>query len=517
MKKNKIFTIPFKLNIIVTTGLVILTLAISTYFLIRYLDEIENRIETKLKDAVYAANVVIEADILPELDKDSNFTDEYMKTFNELVYLHNKLNLTYLYVMRKTENDEHIFLYDTADDPYNEEDDNTYFEVYEGITDLAKKAFNEAGIYIAEPYTDEFGTFKSVFLSVTDSNDNITGVIGADIDISTINTLMSNAILGVAIITLLSIAIVIIVMFFVLKRLFVNPIKVLKNKIEELSEGKLIVNKIKINSHDELGILAESTNNLSDKLEYILNSIKGYVKNFKESTQEIALGNEDLAERASEEASTLEEITSAIEEMSANINKNQQNAEEVKELSEKIKIRIEKLNETSAKMSEIIQVIESIAFETNLLALNASIEAARAGESGKGFEVVASEVKELSQRSATQSKEISSIIEDNIEKVKENLQLIENMARLVDDTAESNKMQNEASSQISISVSQLNETTQKNASLAEESASTTSEIASQANKLYKEISYFYTNGKINEKEKKDIKLLEQNENDLEEK
>ncbi len=243
---------------------------------------------------------------------------------------------------------------------------------------------------------------------------------------------------------------------------------------------------------DEIFTMGVWFNVLINNLDKIINMVKEAVNSFTNATTEISAGTHDLARRASDEAATIEEITASIEEMSANIDINQKNAEYTKDLSDEIKVTMGELNESSQKMQEIIKVIESISFETNLLALNASIEAARAGEAGQGFEVVASEVKELSQRSSTQAKEIYPIIEASIKKVEDNVKLVDNIVEKISEISIASKEQSATAKQISGAISGLNETTQKNAALVEEAASASEEITSRSNKLYKLVSYFKT-------------------------
>ncbi len=306
-----------------------------------------------------------------------------------------------------------------------------------------------------------------------------------------------------------------IIMFFsiyIITRILVNrPLKKLNNSLHTLSEGNLST-RCPVKTKDELGHLSESMNMLASKFENIIMSAVASADSFSVATTEIAAGNQDLAQRTSEQASNLEEITASIEEVSANIDTNLKNSENAKKLSEEIKKRMEGLNESSQKMHEIIQVIDSIAFETNLLALNAAIEAARAGEAGRGFEVVATEVKELSQRSSSQAKEIYVIIEESITRIKENVKKVENIVDIINEISTSSADQHESAKQISSAISQLNEVTQQNASLVEESAATSEEIASQAQRLKEEISYFHSDmedktlqiGKVVPKEEDDI-------------
>lgn len=260
--------------------------------------------------------------------------------------------------------------------------------------------------------------------------------------------------------------------------------------LNKISEGNLDVSTTKEKSKNEIGMLINAIHSLNDRLVKIIHSVKTSINRFTQTTTDISNGNIDLAERTNKEAANLEEITASIEEMSASIDLNLNQSIKAEKLSEKIKTSMESLDESSRKMREIIQVIESISFETNLLALNASIEAARAGQAGKGFEVVASEVKELSQKSATQAKEIINIIEQNVANVDENVNLIDNINDIINELRISNQNQNDTSKQITEAISQLNELSQKNAQLVNEYASSSEMIADQARNLEKEVAFF---------------------------
>ena len=215
-----------------------------------------------------------------------------------------------------------------------------------------------------------------------------------------------------------------------------------------------------------------------------------------------------LAEGASEQASSLEETSSALEEMSAMTRTNAENARQARDLTTEAKAAAENgdqtmhalnnamgaINESSNEISKIIKVIEEIAFQTNLLALNAAVEAARAGEHGKGFAVVADEVRNLAQRAAKASREITGLIENSVTKVREGTNVagevgkvltaivtnVTQVANLVSGITKASEEQAQGVDQISTAVNQMDKVTQQNAAGAEESASAAEQLSAQA-------------------------------------
>ncbi len=227
-----------------------------------------------------------------------------------------------------------------------------------------------------------------------------------------------------------------------------------------------------------------------------------------DAAAQVAAASQQLAEGASEQASSLEETSSALEEMAAMTRTNAENARQANELSDQAKTAAQDgdqtmtqlnsamagINESSGKISKIIKVIEEIAFQTNLLALNAAVEAARAGEHGKGFAVVADEVRNLAQRAAQASREVTGLIEDSVGRAREGTTVASEVAKslgaivadvtkvadLVNGITRASQEQAQGVDQVNIAVSQMDKVTQQNAAGAEESASAAEELSAQA-------------------------------------
>jgi methyl-accepting chemotaxis protein len=227
-----------------------------------------------------------------------------------------------------------------------------------------------------------------------------------------------------------------------------------------------------------------------------------------DASAQVATSAQTLAQGASEQASALEETSSALEQMAAMTRTNADNARQANELTGQtrtaaqngdktmgqLNVSMAGINESSKQISKIIKVIEEIAFQTNLLALNAAVEAARAGEHGKGFAVVADEVRNLAQRAAAASREITSLIEDSVGKAREGTSVagdvgkvlgtivgdVARVADLVHGISKASEEQAQGVDQVNAAVSQMDKVTQQNAAAAEESASAAEQLSAQA-------------------------------------
>ena len=242
------------------------------------------------------------------------------------------------------------------------------------------------------------------------------------------------------------------------------------------------------------------------------------VRNFIESADEISRGGLDLSARTESQASSLEETAAAMEQLASTVLETSETAAKVSRESaqssdiakrggqavQEVGAAMQQMKLSSTKISEIVGVIEGIAFQTNLLALNAAVEAARAGEQGRGFAVVAGEVRALAQRSASSAKEISGLIGVTVNQIASGAQqmghagttiegvvdAVERVSTLVQQISSATKEQSQGIAQVNEAVTQLDTVTQQNAALVEESAAAAQGLKESAVSLGRSVDVF---------------------------
>jgi methyl-accepting chemotaxis protein len=294
----------------------------------------------------------------------------------------------------------------------------------------------------------------------------------------------------------------VIILQFVLRPV-VNALRTGVDLAKQVSQGDLTA-KVEIFQRDEIGELADALRGMVSQLSQMAMTIKTTAEGIAGASNEVNSASQQLSQGASEQASSVEEVSSSMEEMAANIQQTTDNARHSEKVVEKALEEIGKLahagNDSLASIKAIaekINIINDIAFQTNILALNAAVEAARAGEQGKGFAVVTAEVRKLAERSKIAADEIVSLASTSVhytelasEAMGRVAPEIANTVKLTQEIAAASAEQSAGTDQINSAIQQLNHVTQQNAAASEEMATSAEELSSQAEQLREVIGFF---------------------------
>ncbi|MBV1910162.1 MAG: PAS domain S-box protein [Kangiellaceae bacterium] len=298
-----------------------------------------------------------------------------------------------------------------------------------------------------------------------------------------------------------------------------EPLDNCKGVLTEMANGNL-QKSMDGEYKGSFGELQSAVNTTIENLRNMVGEIMESSSHVSTSSREISQGNTDLSQRTEEQASSLEETASSMEELTATVKENSTAASKANSLSEQTMkqaesggkvvedavVAMKEINNASREISDIIGVIDEIAFQTNLLALNAAVEAARAGDQGRGFAVVAAEVRNLAQRSASAAKDIKSLISNSVDKVNQGTELVNdsgqklseivdsvrNVSSLVSEIANASEEQANGIEEVNQAITQMDSMTQQNSALVEEAAAAAEALTEQAGNMLELMSFFKT-------------------------
>ena len=333
----------------------------------------------------------------------------------------------------------------------------------------------------------------------------------------------TGAVKAVYVVAIFGILISFLIVAYVIRAITMQITDIL-NAVSKVSEGKLDVKLENEHSAKELALLAQYVNKMIDNLQSVVTNIEAASEQVHVGAQQVAHTSSLLAQGATDQASTIEELTAAVEQINAQIKLNAEHAKTMNHIADNTKGLVEKshtemdqmlhamedINYSSNEISKIIKVIDDIAFQTNILALNAAVEAARAGQHGKGFTVVAEEVRNLAAKSAEAAKETTGMIENCIQNTQSGMSIAQSAAKqlgevvvgineVADLTAEISAScleQTLGITQINESAVQISNVIQNNSATSEEAAAASEELAGQAEVMRGEVSRFQVNTNV---------------------
>ncbi|CAD5246630.1 MULTISPECIES: methyl-accepting chemotaxis protein [Halomonadaceae] len=303
-------------------------------------------------------------------------------------------------------------------------------------------------------------------------------------------------------------------------RAITRPLKSAAGFTLQIAGGNLAA-KVPTQRRDEVGQLMDSLNTMRKSLSSIISDVKSGIDVVTPAAQDIASGNEELSSRTEQQAASLQQTASSMEEMTATVRQNSENAQEARRLADNNAIQVtntgelmtqlvdnmQRITQSSQQMADIINVIDSIAFQTNILALNASVEAARAGEHGRGFAVVAEEVRNLAGRSAGAAQEIRGLIDGSNREVSAGASMVTKAEAAISEVAEAarsvtqimheisaaSEEQSHGIAQVNQAVAEMDQGTQRNAVRVQETARAAVSLEKQAGLLALSVEAFRLN------------------------